>query len=93
MNAIERLRAIPTPHADATPAQRALWFDLHGDWKAAHAEVEEPGCADECLVHAYLHRVEGDQSNAAYWYRRASAPVCRLTLDGERDALAERLFG
>jgi hypothetical protein len=34
-------------------------------------------------VHAYLHRKEGDQDNAAYWYRRAGRPVCRETLDVE----------
>jgi hypothetical protein len=34
-------------------------------------------------VHAYLHRKEGDASNAAYWYRRASQPVCRESLDAE----------
>ena len=28
-------------------------------------------------MHAYLHRKEGDQGNAAYWYGRAGKPVCR----------------
>jgi hypothetical protein len=28
-------------------------------------------------VHAYLHRVEGDLGNAAYWYSRAGKPVKR----------------
>jgi len=34
-------------------------------------------------VHAYLHRKEGDQGNAAYWYGRAGKPVCREPLDAE----------
>ena len=34
-------------------------------------------------VHAYLHRKEGDQSNAAYWYSRAGKPVSREPLDAE----------
>ena len=34
-------------------------------------------------VHAYLHRKEGDASNAAYWYSRAQQPVCRESLDSE----------
>lgn len=25
-------------------------------------------------MHAYLHRVEGDENNAGYWYRRAGKP-------------------
>jgi len=24
-----------------------------------------------CLIHAYLHRLEGHFDNARYWYRRA----------------------
>jgi hypothetical protein len=31
----------------------------------------------------YLHRKEGDQGNAAYWYNRAGKPVCREPLDAE----------
>ena len=34
-------------------------------------------------VHAYLHRKERDQGNAAYWYSRAGKPVCREPLDAE----------
>ena len=33
--------------------------------------------------HAYLHRKEGDQSNAAYWYSRAGKPVCLESLEAE----------
>jgi hypothetical protein len=38
-------------------------------------------------VHAYLHRKEGDQSNAAYWYRRCGVAPSVLTLDQEWDEL------
>jgi hypothetical protein len=34
-------------------------------------------------LHAYLHRKEGDQTNAAYWYNRAGKSACRDTLDAE----------
>jgi hypothetical protein len=34
-------------------------------------------------VHAYLHRKEGDEGNAAYWYRRAGKPVERGPLGAE----------
>lgn len=39
-------------------------------------------------VHAYLHRKEGDHSNAAYWYRRAGQTVCGQPLDAEWVAVA-----
>jgi hypothetical protein len=43
-------------------------------------------------VHAYLHRKEGDQSNAAYWYRRAGKPVCKKPLDAEWRSIVTALF-
>jgi hypothetical protein len=44
-------------------------------------------------VHAYLHRKEGDQGNAAYWYRRAGKPVCREPLDAEWVSIVRDLLG
>ena len=32
---------------------------------------------------AYLHRKEGDQDNAAYWYSREALSVCQEPLDAE----------
>jgi hypothetical protein len=43
-----------------------------GDWEAAHAIVQR--AEDDplsCWIHAVLHRIEGDEGNARYWYRRA----------------------
>ncbi|MCQ8279436.1 hypothetical protein NFI95_13400 [Acetobacteraceae bacterium KSS8] len=91
--AIDRLRDADAPPPDATPALRALWHEVHGDWHAAHALVEEPADTEECLLHAFLHRAEGDLANASYWYRRAQVPLRRDSLDAERAALAERLLG
>ncbi len=88
--ALDRLRAMTEPPQGASPVLRALWHEAKGDWPAAHTLVEEPRNAEECLMHAFLHRVEGDLGNAAYWYRRAGVPVCRDDLETERAALAER---
>ena len=46
-----------------------------GNWEKAHDLAEDEGSKDGDWVHAYLHRVEGDLGNAAYWYKRASRPV------------------
>jgi hypothetical protein len=40
----------------------------------------------------YLHRKEGDQGNAAYWYNRAGKPVCREPLDAEGQSIAKALL-
>ena len=49
----------------------ALWHDARGDWKRAHEIVQGEKGEDAAAVHAYLHRKEGDLSNADYWYGRA----------------------
>jgi len=43
-------------------------------------------------VHAYLHRKEGDLSNAGYWYARAGRAMPVGTLEAEWRALAEELL-
>ncbi|NDW06321.1 hypothetical protein [Jiella pacifica] len=62
-----------------------------GDWDGAHAIVQDDPSAEAAWIHAHLHRVEGDQSNAAYWYRRAGRPVPTSGLDEEREAIAREL--
>ena len=39
-----------------------------------------------------LHRKEGDQGNAAYWYGRAGKPVCREPLDAEWLSIVNELL-
>ena len=44
---------------------------LAGDWQAAHVIVQEHEESDLAnWIHAVCHRMEGDQANARYWYRR-----------------------
>ena len=71
----------------------ALWWQMHGDWKKAHELAAGIGGRDGARVHAYLHRREGDRSNAAYWYRQAGAPVESGDLDAEMEALVTELLG
>lgn len=68
-------------------ALEALWWDGKGDWEKAHQAAQRRDDAAGAWVHAYLHRKEGDLSNAAYWYRRAGKPVASGPLDEEWRAL------
>jgi len=43
-------------------------------------------------VHAYPHRKEGDQGNAAYWYSRAGKAVCHESLDAEWISIVKALL-
>lgn len=76
------------PPAGLSPALQALWWDAKGDWDKAHDCAQERDDAAGMHVHAYLHRKEGDQPNADYWYRRCGAAPSRLTLAEEWDELA-----
>jgi hypothetical protein len=80
--------------AGLTPALQALWHDARGDWDQAHGCVQDDGSVEGAWVHAYLHRKEGDISNAAYWYARARRPVvaATLALDDERTQIARALL-
>jgi hypothetical protein len=69
----------------------ALWWDAKGDWARAHALVDELETPDGMAVHAYLHRKEGEEWNAEYWYKRAGRKFRRETLDEEWGALVEGL--
>lgn len=80
------------PVAVARPLQ-ALWHAAKSDWDAAHKLVQQDeGEPRHDWVHAYLHRVEGDLSNAGYWYRRAGKPVAVGALQAEWDAIATTLL-
>ena len=74
------------------PLLRALWLDARGDWDGAHALAQEIDTADGAWVHAYLHRKEGDQWNAGYWYRRAGRPAGGGPLDDEWAAIVAALL-
>ena len=63
----------PTMTRASTQDLRSALAHLErGDWRAAHEIVQrdEDG-ALACWAHGIVHLMEGDASNARYWYRRA----------------------
>jgi hypothetical protein len=79
----------PEPPTGLTLALQALWWDGKGDWEKAHHCAQEREDEAGMWVHAYLHRKEGDQSNADYWYRRCRAASPRISLDEEWTTLVK----
>jgi hypothetical protein len=49
----------------------ALWYDARGEWDKAHELIQDVQDKNASWIHAYLHRKEGDDPNAGYWYSRA----------------------
>ena len=51
---------------------KAIDLALSGEWNAAHQIVQRfETDTTAAWIHAVLHKIEGDQENSRYWYRRA----------------------
>jgi hypothetical protein len=83
--------AAPAPGLAAPLA--GLWWAAKGDWDRAHKIVQDEDTPDAAWVHAYLHRLEGDLSNAGYWYRQAGRPAAKDPLEAEWERIASALLG
>jgi hypothetical protein len=70
----------------------ALWYAHRGAWDDAHHTVQNESDSKSALVHAYLHRQEGDDWNARYWYNRARRSPFRGTLEAEWRALVDEFL-
>ena len=81
-----------TPPPGLTFAVAGLWWDAKGNWTKAHESAQQDEEPAGSWVHAYLHRKEGDTSNAAYWYRRAGKTPARNSLQEEWDEIATALL-
>ncbi|WP_027329893.1 hypothetical protein [Marinimicrobium agarilyticum] len=73
-----------------TDQERALELARAGEWDKAHSLVQANSDSLSCLIHAYLHREEGDLANANYWYRRAGETMPDNTLEEEWERLHQR---
>ena len=70
----------------------ALWYDANGNWDKAHDIVQITSGYDGDWIHAYLHRKEGDLSNASYWYSRIGRSNPNKPLEEEWEELASHLL-
>jgi hypothetical protein len=96
MSTVSALRAslsAAKPPAGISMPLAALWWAAKNEWDKAHSMVQGDDGGDAAWVHAYLHRVEGDNANAAYWYRRAGHDPSKASLDAEWGDIAGALLG
>lgn len=82
-------RETPPP---VSPALLALWHDGKGDWEGAHEVAQDISSADGSWIHAYLHRKEGDRSNANYWYHQARKSMPSYSLQQEWEEIVADLL-
>lgn len=80
------------PPSGLTPELMALWWDAKGHWDRAHQIVQDLASPEAAWIHALLHREEGDQRNADYWYRRAARQRPSTALHQEWQDIASTLL-
>ncbi len=68
----------------------ALWWVKKGDWDKAHRLVMDEAGTEAAWVHAFLHRAEGDEGNAHYWYGKAHRHPAKGGPDAEWEAIWPR---
>ncbi len=79
------------PEGLSIPLQ-SLWLDGKENWKVAHDLVNDLEDPESMWVHAYLHRKEGDNFNAGYWYKKADKPFSKAPLEIEWETILMTLL-
>ena len=68
--------------------QKALQYIAENRWDEAHEIAQsQEGHPDYDRIHALLHRIEGDEWNAKYWYGRCNLPYPAISIEEELEEL------
>jgi|SRR6516164_9572781 hypothetical protein len=81
------------PSSHLSPHAKALWYAGKGNWDKAHEIVQDMPDRAASSIHAFLHRQEGDISNAQYWYDKAGSHMPKSGLDDEWELLVGLVLG
>lgn len=72
--------------------RRAVEFLENGDWEAAHSIAQKDESELGSWAHGIVHLMEGDLSNAGYWFKRAGRESAEPgNIAQEISALKDRL--
>lgn len=89
---LESVRADPGPPEELSGELKALWLCRNNRWHEAHEIAQDIHTPLGSWLHALLHLIEGDVSNARYWYAEAGKPARRQEeIDTEWEALAREV--
>jgi hypothetical protein len=66
-----------------------MWYDAKCNWEASHNIAQDMRNQIGSWIHGYLHRKEGDDWNAGYWYRQAGRSFPKTTLEEEHQEIVE----
>ena len=88
----QQIAAQAEPPATLSDSLRVLWYAQRDNWTAAHDIAQNMPDPAGAWLHAYLHRWEGDDWNANYWYRRAGRTMPTHDLTAEWEELARHFL-
>jgi hypothetical protein len=80
------------PPKNSSVYLNALWHDAKGEWDKAHKLIQDDEDKNASWIHAYLHRKEGDNSNASYWYSRAGKKKPSVSIEKEWEEIVTALI-
>ena len=92
MNEFRQSLKLESPPDIWPEALRAVWWEANGEWDNSHNIAQDIQSDVGNWIHAYLHRKEGDDWNAGYWYRRANREFPKSTLDEELDTIITHIL-
>jgi hypothetical protein len=53
--------------------KQAVQLALNGEWDASHKIAQDYADPTANWIHAVLHKIEGDEWNSKYWYKRTTS--------------------
>lgn len=77
------------PPSNASVYLKALWYDAYNNWNESHKLIQDVADKNASWIHAYLHRKEGDISNADYWYTKAGKKRPSISLQEEWEEIVK----
>ena len=80
------------PLKDCSGPMKSMWHAKKNNWGEAHRISQDINSKLGSWIHAYLHRVEGDDWNAKYWYRQANITPKSISLDKEENQIIMHIF-
>jgi len=92
MNPLVKFLHLKEPLTEMSLPLQALWWEAKGDWEKAHELCQAAKSPEGDWVHAYLHRKEGDETNAGYWYGLAGRVPSKETFQIEAEEMISELL-
>ncbi len=57
---------------DTEQLKQSVRLALEGDWDASHNIAQDYSDPIANWIHAVLHKIEGDEFNSKYWYKKTA---------------------